>query len=299
MDLAGIVPIVVTPFDRDDQVDVPSLHRLVEDYCANGVAAIVVPAVASEVDKLTPAEQRLLVRETLAAVRGRLPVIGGVVAASGQEAARQAEAALQAGAVGILCRAPNALLVDAAALQEYLVTVAATGAPYLVLQDLSWDNFGLPLALILELFGKIDAFQAIKIEVVTTGYKASRLLAATGGQLKIWSGWAMLQMIEALDRGVRTFNPSAYHRPFVRVCERYASGDRTGAVRAFEQVLPYLAWSRQHIDINLHLLKRYCQRRGVFQTHALRPPALDFDDCHQRYGAELIERMVAWEAAEG
>jgi dihydrodipicolinate synthase/N-acetylneuraminate lyase len=125
MDPAGIVPILVTPFDRDGRIDVPSLHRLVDDYGGNGAAAVVVPAVASEVDKLTPAEQLLLVRETLA-----------------------------------------------------------------------------------------------------------------------------------------------------------AAGDRAGAVRAFEQVLPHLAWSRQHIDINLHLLKRYCRRRGLFHTYALRPPALDFDDCH-------------------
>lgn len=102
VDLQGIVPIVVTPFDATNQIDVLSLHRLIDDYCCNAVAGTVVPAVASEVDKLTPDERTLLINETIAATRGRIPVIGGVLGEHRLAAARAADAALRAGARGIL-----------------------------------------------------------------------------------------------------------------------------------------------------------------------------------------------------
>jgi dihydrodipicolinate synthase/N-acetylneuraminate lyase len=296
IDPVGIVPILLTPFDAAGAVDVPSLHRLVDDYCRSGAVSLVTPAVASEVDKLAPDERAGQVREAVAAAAGRLPVIGGVAGADAPAAVREAEAALRAGAAGLLVRPPAGLAGDTAALHAYVRAVAAAGADYLVLQDLAWDDFGLPVETILSLAGAVPALRAVKIEVVRTGYKATQVLAAAGGRLKVWSGWAMLQMLETLARGVETYNPSAYHRPFVQVCASFRAGDRAAAERQFEQVLPYLAWSRQHIDVNLHLLKRYCVRRGLFTHATLRPPAAPYDDQHERYGAALIERMLAWEA---
>ena len=109
----------------------------------------------------------------------------------------------------------------------------------------------------------------------------------------------MPQVMEALDRGIHGFNPSAFHRPFVSVIERYLAGDRPRATALFEATLPYLAWSRQHIDINLHLLKRYCVRKGLFRSAQLRPPFIPWDDYHERYAGELIDRMLSWENLAG
>ncbi|MEI6396102.1 MAG: hypothetical protein WCT12_33980 [Verrucomicrobiota bacterium] len=135
----------------------------------------------------------------------------------------------------------------------------------------------------------------MKIEVPRTGYKATVLRERTGGAVRVWSGWAMPQIIEALDRGIHGFNPSAFHRPYVKVVERYLAGDRQRATEIFETTLPYLAWSRQHIDINLHLLKRFCVRKGLFGSAQLRPPFIPWDDYHERYAGELIDRMLSWE----
>ena len=63
----------------------------------------------------------------------------------------------------------------------------------------------------------------------------------------------------------------------------------------FDRILPYLAFVHQHIDISIHFLKRYCERRGLFSTHNVREPILPYDAYHQRCGRELIERVVAIE----
>jgi hypothetical protein len=58
--LHGLVPIINTPFDENLEIDIPSLGRLLERGIAEGIAGCIVPAVASEVSKLSPEERRLL-----------------------------------------------------------------------------------------------------------------------------------------------------------------------------------------------------------------------------------------------
>ena len=56
--LHGIVPIINTPFDEQLELDFPSLERLLEQSIADGIVGCIVPAVASEVDKLSDLERR-------------------------------------------------------------------------------------------------------------------------------------------------------------------------------------------------------------------------------------------------
>ena len=51
--LSGVVPIIHTPSTEDDRIDFPSLERLIED----GVSGCILPAVASEVSKLSDEER--------------------------------------------------------------------------------------------------------------------------------------------------------------------------------------------------------------------------------------------------
>ena len=290
----GVAAILLTPFDESDRIDVSSLHQLVRWYQANGVAAIVTPAVASEVDKLSIAEREWVVAETISAADGKIPIVGCVLGDNGSEAARLAESVMKAGCEAVMCRAPGRILDDSEKLMAYFTTIASNGMECLIIQDLSFRGAGLDLALILKLYNSLPAFRDIKVEVDMTNYKATQLLNATGGQLHVWSGWALLQMLEALDRGVRTFCPSAFHKPFVQISRAYFAGDRPKAMEMFDTILPYLAWSRQNSDINLQLLKRFCVQQGVINSRKMREPVQPFDRYHETYANELIQRMLAW-----
>jgi dihydrodipicolinate synthase/N-acetylneuraminate lyase len=291
----GVAAILLTPFDESGKIDVTALHQLVRWYQANGVAAIVTPAVASEVDKLSLAERERVVVETVRAAAGKVPIVGGVLGDNGAEAARLAEAVMKAGCQAVMCRAPGHILDDADKLLAYFMTIASAGMERLIIQDLSFRGGGLDIALILKLYNRLPAFRDIKVEVDMTNYKATQLLEATGGQLHVWSGWALLQMLEALDRGVRTFCPSAFHKPFVQISRAYFAGDRPKAIELFDAILPYLAWSRQNSDINLQLLKRFCVQQGIINSSKMREPVHPFDRNHEAYAGELIQRMLAWQ----
>lgn len=165
----------------------------------------------------------------------------------------------------------------------------------LMIQDLDWNGYGMSMGLILRMFGSIPAFRCLKVETVPAGVKYAEVLRATGGSLNVSAGWALPQMIEALDRGVHGFSTTAINKPFIEIYRLYHVGWRADAQALFDRVLPYLAWAHQHIDVSIQFLKRYCKRRGLLSTVNVRQPILPYDDYHERCGAELIEKMIAIE----
>jgi 4-hydroxy-tetrahydrodipicolinate synthase len=292
MMLDGITPIINTPFTADLRIDHESIGRLVDQAVADGVVGCVVPAVASEVGKLTAAERRALVGSVVDAAAGRIEVIAGASSEELAESIALAEHALGLGCRSVLCRVPERLLADEAGLMEFFGTLGSVGMSTLMIQDLQWDGPGLPVPTILRLYEAVPAFTAIKVETSPAGTKYSDLREATGGALHVSCGWGMGQMVEALDRGVATFTTTAINRPFVEVHRRYRAGDRAGALAMFAEIAPMVIWCQQHIDVSIPFLKRYSHRVGLFTTDLLRPPVPRFDRVHQRIADELIDVII-------
>ena len=291
--LRGIVTVLNTPFTAADELDAVALRQHTRKALAAGVAGFLVPAMASEVDKLKPAERELFVETVLSEAKGRAVVIGGASASSGAERVRLARSLVAAGCDGVLVSIPYAEEVQYA---RDVREVAEVVPNFLMLQD--WDprGYGVPVAILVGLFETIPAVRAVKVEVVPAGRKYSELLAATDRRLHVSGGWAVMQMIEALDRGVHAFMPTALHAVYVRIHQLHAAGDREGARELFERVLPVLAFANQHLDISIHFFKRLLQAQGIYPTANVRSPILPFDEAHERVAQELIARVCALEA---
>lgn len=284
--MRGIVTVLNTPFTTDDTVDLEALQRNVEIALAAGVAGFLVPAMAAEVGKLSADERLAMVRATIDAVNGRVPVIGGASAPDTATREHIVRALIDAGCSGVLASIPY---TDDADYERHVRALADLRPGFLMLQDWDFTGYGLPVSLILRLFEAIEAFAAIKIEVVPAGVKYSEVLAATGGELHVSGGWAVMQMIEAFDRGVHAVMPTGMHAIYTEIYRRYVSGDRGAAKDLFELLLPVLAFSNQHLDISIHFFKRLLWRQGVYPTDRVRPPVLPFDATHARIADELID----------
>ena len=72
----GSAVALVTPF-RDGKIDGEALRRLADFQADNGTAAIIVCGTTGEPATMTAEEKEAVVRETVKAVRGRVPVICG------------------------------------------------------------------------------------------------------------------------------------------------------------------------------------------------------------------------------
>lgn len=291
--LFGVIAIPQTPFDDADRIDMDSFVRGIDDRLAAGVDGLLGPVVASEVGQLSFAERRSLVTRMLEVVDGRVPVVVGASADDARDVRGMAEFATGLGATGVLVQAPVRLMSDPAATVDYFKAVCEAPIPMLMIQDLEWGGPGLPIPTIVRLFDEIEPFRCIKVETVPAGSKYTAVLEATGGRLNVSGGWAVPQLIEALDRGIHGVMPGGLHWVLVEVVRRYRNGDRASARELFARLLPILGWQNQHIDISNQFLKLLAVRQGIYAGARLRAPSVVFDRFHQRIADELIDDAIA------
>lgn len=285
-DLAGIITVLNTPFTEQDRIDVDSLRRNVRIALETGVVGFLVPAMASEVEKLDDTERICIVETVLEEVQHRVPVIAGTAAATQSARLQHSEYAVKAGCEGLLVNIPYK------SKQQYrhqVREIAALNPDFLMIQDWDFQGYGLPVPLIQELFAEIEEFRCLKIEVVPAGRKYTEVLEATQGNLHVSGGWAVMQMIEALDRGVHAFMPTGMHSIYTTIYSLYRAGSRDKARRLFNELLPILAFSNQHLDISIHFFKQLLYKQGVYATPRVREPILPFDHYHQQIADELID----------
>jgi 4-hydroxy-tetrahydrodipicolinate synthase len=289
LELRGIITVLNTPFTEDDAVDLPSLGRNVRYALEAGVAGFLVPAMASEVDKLSLEERMVIVEAVLGKNGGQVPVVGGASASTPEERKAIAATLIRLGCDGILASIP---FRDEVQYERDVRELDALGPGFLMLQDWDFQGYGLPIPLIVRLFEDVESFRCLKVEVVPAGVKYSEVLEATDGRLHVSGGWAVMQIIEALDRGVHAFMPTGMHELYTRIHSLYCSGRREQASALYEQLLPVLAFANQHLDISVHFFKRLLHRQGIYDTPRVREPILPFDPVHQAAADRLIQRTI-------
>ena len=292
-ELRGIVTVLNTPFDDSLEVDLAALCRHVEYALEAEVTGFLVPAMASEVTKLSAAERRDVLRAVLETVGGARPVIAGVYADDRKSRLRLAEEYVALGASALLVSVPFSTT-------EQLVAdvgeVANVGPELVMVQDWSPGGYGIALDAIERLASEVSAFRSIKIEVAASGAKYSEVLDRMRGSLHVAGGWAVTQMIEGLERGVHAFMPTALHEIYVAIYRRFTEGRAESARDLFNRVLPILSFSNQHLDVSINFFKRLLQHQGIYETARVREPSLPFDRFHRsqadyltRYAASLID----------
>jgi len=122
---------------------------------------------------------------------------------------------------------------------------------------------------------QLPTLVGMKIETVPAGPKYTSVRTAMGEGFFISGGWAIPQLIEALDRGVDAMVPeSALVRVFVAIYRAYARGRRDDAVRLFRQLLPLLAFSNQELYQSIAFFKRLLARKGLLRKRCDARPRL-------------------------
>ncbi len=292
----GIVPVLQTPFDREGRIDFESLKRLVTDALRAGASGLLAPAVASEVGYLSADEREQLIRFTAAATKRRIPFVVGASSDAAAECAGFARLAEDVEATAYLLTVPEALYNTPEAVPGFFKAVASQSHLPLIIQDLQWHGPGLSLADLRILRQAIPTLAGLKIETVPSGPKYSQVRTEFGDEFYICGGWAVLQMIEALDRGVDAMVPEASMVcVYAAIYRAYASGRRERAVEIFHELLPVIAFTNQEIRLSIAFFKRLLVRKGIFRTDAMRWPGFQWDAYNRRIADELIDYYLALE----
>lgn len=292
----GIVSVVQTAFTPGETLDMVSVDRLLHDALDAGVDGFLVAAVASEVGFLQPHEKAQLVRAAVRAA-GRVPVIAGASAATAKESAAAIAQAEEEGATAALVAVPAERYGDEQAVVDFFRPLAGVQLP-LVVQDLQFNGPGLSIDCIRRLRDLLPQLMGLKIETVPAGPKYSAVREVCGPEFWVAGGWAVPQMIEALDRGVDAMVPeSSMVRIYRAVIDLHSRGRRNEARELFRALLPILSFSNQEIATSVAFFKRLLVRKKIFASAHQRMPMPAWDAISERRANELIDEYLQIEVA--
>ncbi len=122
--LTGIIPPVVTLFDRDGRIDAAAMEAHVEFVLRGGVHGVFVLGSTGEVMHLTADERREVAERVVRTVGGRVPVLVGCASTSTDEAVALARHAQQVGADGVVVLPPYYWPPSNAAIEAHVGAVA-------------------------------------------------------------------------------------------------------------------------------------------------------------------------------
>jgi 4-hydroxy-tetrahydrodipicolinate synthase len=91
-DFHGVFPYLVSPLDASGQIRSDVLGRLCEDLIASGVHGLTPLGSTGEFAYLDNAQRAAVVRTTIEAAQGRVPVVAGVASTSTLDVVAQAKA---------------------------------------------------------------------------------------------------------------------------------------------------------------------------------------------------------------
>ncbi|HEU4529863.1 MAG TPA: dihydrodipicolinate synthase family protein [Steroidobacteraceae bacterium] len=159
---SGVFPAVTTQMKRDESLDLEATARHLEVLIDSGVSGIVMLGSLGENATLSPEEKRSVLRAALEAVRGRVPVLSGVVENSTAAAVQYARDMEKSGVQGLMVLPAMIYRADKAeTVAHYRAVARATALPIIVYNNPLAYTVDITPAMFVEL-ADVKNFVAIK-----------------------------------------------------------------------------------------------------------------------------------------
>lgn len=279
--LAGVFPIVATPFRPDRSPDVGDLARIVDFIVSAGADGLVFPGVASEFETLVPDERRSLVRTVADAVHGRIPLVIGVSAANAQDAARYAAQAREVGAVAVMAVAPPSMRDNAETQVDYYRRIAAERLPVILQNAPPPAGCGFAPERIAAIVAAVPGIAYVKEETLPCGQRITRLRELLPGLAGVFGGAGGRYITDELARGACGTMPACELTDLhARQFAAHRAGDAAQVRRMFTRMLPLLNFQAV---FRMAMTKEVLRRRGVITATYVRAagPTLDAGDLRE------------------
>ena len=295
----GVYLITVTPFTDSGALDLASTDRMV-DFCLEaGVTGLTVLGIMGEATKLTADESRSFVKQVLARVAGRVPVVVGASAPGFAPMRELTRSVMDLGAAGVMVAPPGSVRTDDQ-IVAYFDMVSETVGPDVpwVLQDHPVSTgVQMSTAVILRILKNAANCVMLKHEDCPGLAKLSAIRAASDrGEVRrvsiLCGNGGGLFLPEELGRGADgAMTGFAYPEMMVDVCRAYAEGQVDRAHDLFDAYLP-LARYEQQAGIGLAVRKHILAERGVIASAAIRKPGPKLSAADIADIARLTERQA-------
>ncbi len=291
--IQGIVPIIPTPFQENQEIDWEGLRALVDFACASGACAMCLPAYASEFYKLSEDERRRAIAEAVKQSSSRIPVIGQVNAFSAKQAAETALEAQRTGADAISVSVPRLFPLGERDILRYFDRILSAIEVPLIIQDFNPGGPTISLDFIASLHRAHPHFRYVKLEEPMMASKVEAVVQKTSGEVGVLEGWGGMYMLELIPAGICGVMPSLGAADVLaRVFRLGQQGRMDEAYETFRDVLPLIVFSLQNLELLHHVEKSLLAARGIIKEAFVRDASLEPNPHDQRQMAFLNKKML-------
>ena len=200
-DFHGVFPYLVSPVDASGRIRTDVLARLCDDLIKSGVHGLTPLGSTGEFAYLDNARRAEMVRTTIEAAKGRVPVVAGVASTSTLDAVAQAKACQKLGADGILAILEAYFPLQDAQVESYFRAIAdAVDIPVVIYTNPNFQRSDLTLDVIARLAAH-PRIGYIKDASTNTGRLLS-IMNRCGDSIKVFSASAHIPAAVMLIGGV-------------------------------------------------------------------------------------------------
>jgi 4-hydroxy-tetrahydrodipicolinate synthase len=288
--LCGVLPVIPTPFHSNGDLDVDGLRSTVDFAIKSGAGGLCSPMFASEFYKLNEEEIRTVTRIVIEQADGRVPVVAQCNHASLRGVIDRAEYAESVGADWIGVLVPCAFPIKASDIERFYMEICRNTKLPVMAQDADYAGGLLPPEVLVNLYRRTSNFRGIKLEGALNGPKFEMLRKVTNRKLTLTSGWAGLDMFDAVSRGVDGVVPSSSMTPtYVKCWKAFKRGDRNHGFKALATFMPIMNLAMQNLEL-LHFIEKYLLvRQGVIKSTHVREPTLKIDSGYLRQIGQMAD----------
>jgi 4-hydroxy-tetrahydrodipicolinate synthase len=270
----GIFTITATPFLPDGALDFHSLEKMVSVYIEKGATGLTILGMMGEAEKLSSQESIEVI--TTVTKKSNVPVIVGVSAPGFSAMTMISDAAMEAGAAGVMVAPPSRLRTDAQITRYYQDTSAALGQIPFVLQDFPLaTGVIISPSVILKIVEDCANCVMLKHEDWPGLEKITQLRQASDAgarRISILCGNGGMYLLEELLRGADgAMTGFGYPEMMSQVMNAFNTGNLDQARDIFDAYLPMIRYEAQP-GMGLAIRKYSLAKQGVIAHPTLRKP---------------------------
>lgn len=288
----GVYPILVTPFDEREEIDLESFARVLRFMAEIGVDGVTILGVLGESNRLTDGEREHLVRAAVKAAAGRIPVIVGT-SQRGTFATRHGSRMAQSlGADAVMVTPSREPVPGEETVVEFFRQVAGGLSIPIVVQDHpASTEVHMPVSLLLRLVNEIPGVACIKEEAPPTPQKILALVQGmTDRKVPVLTGLGALYGIFDLERGSSGFMTGfAFPEVLVAMVREARRGRSEAAWDLYRRFLPLIVFEQQP---GVGIRKEIYRMRGLIATSRVRHPGAGPHSSAADQLRALLERIL-------
>lgn len=288
----GVYPILVTPFDAQEQLDLESFDRLIRFMVDIGVDGVTILGVLGESNRVLDHEREQLITTAVQAAAGRIPVVVGASHKGTHATVGLCQMAAELGASAVMVTPAQEPVPNEERIFEYFRRVAEGLAIPMVVQDHpASTQVHMSIPLLLRLVQELPQVACFKEEGVPTPARVQALLQGmTTRKVPILTGLGALYGLFDLRSGSSGFMTGfAFPEVLMAMVQAANDQDHAQAAAIYRHFLPLIVFEQQP---GIAIRKELFRKRGLLADGTVRHPGAPLNPASVGQLEELLQDVL-------